>query len=98
MRENTVQIRTEQGLIDVNILASFSLDNRDYCWLEDPENGQAVLFRFYSDKEEMVFELVSDVEEYEEAGAAYRELISESKESSDMKGMENIKYEEKLER
>ncbi len=96
MKENTVQIRTEQGLVDVNILASFSLDNKDYCWLEDPESGQAVLFRFYSDREEMVFELVTDPDEYEEAGDAYRDLIGKEDKPSESKGIEFDKDEEKL--
>lgn len=63
---------------ELELLASFSLDDVDYCLLED--EGTSFLFRYFTDNEDMVFVQVDDQEEFEEAMQTLEELQKERKE------------------
>lgn len=89
--KETITLYAGGEAVEVKILASFTLDERDYCWLEDPETKDPVLFRYYSDKEDMVFQLVEDAKEYEEANEAYQDILKDRKDDrarNTRKGME----------
>lgn len=83
MKENienpTITLYDEGEAIEVKMIASFTFDEKEYCWLEDPETKDPVLFRAYPDEEDMVFQIVEDDKEYEEADAAYREILQEER-------------------
>lgn len=75
--KQTITLYADGEAVEVKILASFAVDERDYCWLEDPDTKDPVLFRYYSDKEDMVFQFVENASEYDEVYQAYQEILQE---------------------
>ncbi len=75
MESERVYLDDGQRQIPFEVVASFTLDETDYCWLKEAGGKDPLLFRFYPDGEDMVFESVEDEEEYEEAREAYLDLV-----------------------
>ncbi len=65
--------------IAMRIIATFSLDDKDYCCLESSEDGERYLLKMMSGDEDMFFKTIEDDEEFEDAREAFEELMKENK-------------------
>lgn len=76
--DGQIKIRLNDGEkeVEMTLIASFGLDDEDYCCLED-EMGERYILRMQENGEEMLFESIEDDEEFEEARAALEELLDE---------------------
>lgn len=69
--------------VAMQIIATFSVDEQDYCCLESSEDGERYLLRMISNDDEMLFETVDDDEEFEDVREAFEELIKENKDKKE---------------
>lgn len=83
MDKNMVYMNDGERQVLMKIVSSFTLDQTNYCWLKEDGSNKSLLFRFYPDGEDMVFESVEDPEEYKEAEEAYLDLISDRQDQSE---------------
>lgn len=73
---NREQIVVNDGERDVvfDLLASFSLEDRSYCFVEDHEDGTSFFLRYFADGDDMVFAALESEQELDEVSEAFEEL------------------------
>lgn len=73
---NREQIVINDGERDVvfDLLASFSLEDRNYCFVEDHEDGTSFFLRYFADGDDMVFAALESEQELDEVSEAFEEL------------------------
>lgn len=73
---NREQIVVNDGECDVtlDLLASFSLEDRDYCFVEDHEDGTSFFLRYFADGDDMVFAALESEQELDKVSEAFEEL------------------------
>ncbi|MDY3051834.1 MAG: DUF1292 domain-containing protein [Ndongobacter sp.] len=77
MAEQTkIWLNDGEGDVEMTLIASFGLDDEDYCCLED-ETGERYILRMHEDGDEMLFESIENDEEFDEARTALEELLEE---------------------
>lgn len=77
MREEKILLNDGEQDVEMGLVATFLLDETNYCCLRDPEDGTELLYRMRPEGEEMVIEAIEDEKELEEAEEAYQELLDE---------------------
>lgn len=73
---NREQIIVKDGERDVvfDLIASFSVEDKAYCLVEDHEDGTSFFLRYFAEGDDMVFAALESEQELGEVSEAYEEL------------------------
>lgn len=63
--------------VPMTLLATFRLNDQDYCLMEDVDDGSSFFLRYFTDKDEVVFASLESEEELDEVMEAYEDLMIE---------------------
>lgn len=63
--------------IDLYIVATFSIEDQYYACLETMDEEELYLLKMAEDGQDIVFEVIDDEEEFDDAVQAYQELVEE---------------------
>lgn len=73
---NRQEMIVQDGERDValTLVASFSLQDKDYCLVEDQEDGSSFFLRYFADGDDIVFAALESERELDEVSEAFEEL------------------------
>lgn len=80
----TIELFDGEKNVEAKLIASFSLDDKNYCCLE--LDDERFLAEYYEEGDDMVFQTIEDDEEFEEVAMALEELLAEQEADEDEQG------------